>query len=111
MGEREYGIDPATVEPIAAEIVEVHATGLEIAIVVGGGNIYRGMAAAAEGMDRATADYAGMLATLLNALALQDALERHGARHARPVGARRSPRSPSRTSAAARSATSRRAAS
>ena len=64
---------------IAREIVDVQQEGLELAIVVGGGNIYRGMAAAAEGMDRATADYAGMLATVLNALALQDALERHGA--------------------------------
>ncbi len=63
--------------------------GIEIAIVVGGGNFYRGMAAAADGMDRATADYAGMLATLLNALALQDALERARRRHARAVGARR----------------------
>ncbi len=79
MGDREYGMDLATVEAIAAELVEVHASGVEVAIVVGGGNIYRGMAAAAEGMDRATADYAGMLATLLNALALQDALERAGA--------------------------------
>ena len=79
MGEREYGMDLATVDAIAAELVEVHASGVEVAIVVGGGNIYRGMAAAAEGMDRATADYAGMLATLLNALALQDALERAGA--------------------------------
>ena len=79
MGEREYGMDLPTIDAIAAEIVDVHASGVEIAIVVGGGNIYRGMAAAAEGMDRATADYAGMLATLLNALALQDALERAGA--------------------------------
>jgi uridylate kinase len=79
MGDREYGLDLATIEAIAAELVEVHASGVEVAIVVGGGNIYRGMAAAAEGMDRATADYAGMLATLLNALALQDALERAGA--------------------------------
>jgi len=79
MGDREYGIDLATVEATAAEIVEVRSTGVEVAIVVGGGNIYRGMAAAAEGMDRATADYAGMLATLLNALALQDAIERAGA--------------------------------
>ena len=79
MGEREYGIELHTVESIAREIVEVHETGVEIAIVVGGGNIYRGMAAAAEGTDRATADYAGMLATLLNAIALQDALERRGA--------------------------------
>ena len=79
MGEREYGMDLHTIDAIAAEIVDVRATGVEIAIVVGGGNIYRGMAAAAEGMDRATADYAGMLATLLNGLALQDALERAGA--------------------------------
>ncbi len=79
MGDREYGIDLATVEATAAEIVDVQSTGVEVAIVVGGGNIYRGMAAAAEGMDRATADYAGMLATLLNALALQDAIERAGA--------------------------------
>lgn len=79
MGEREYGLDPDRIETIAAEIVEVHQTGLEIAIVSGAGNIYRGMAAAAEGMDRATADYAGMLATVLNSLVLQDALERRGA--------------------------------
>ena len=78
MGEREYGLDPARVDAIAEEIIDVHSLGLQIAIVVGAGNIYRGMAAAAEGMDRATADYAGMLATLLNALALQDALERRG---------------------------------
>ena len=78
LGGREYGIDPTTVSAIAAEIVAVHAGGTQLAIVVGAGNIYRGMAAAAEGMDRATADYAGMLATLLNALSLQDALERQG---------------------------------
>jgi len=76
MGEREYGLDPRTVEVVAQEILELQAEGIELAIVVGGGNIYRGMAAAAEGMDRATGDYAGMLATVLNALALQDALER-----------------------------------
>jgi len=79
MGDREYGLDPKTVAAIAREVVSVQGDGLELAIVVGGGNIYRGMAAAAEGMDRATADYAGMLATVLNALALQDALERLGA--------------------------------
>ncbi len=79
MGEREYGMDLPTIDAIAEEIVDVQRSGVEIAIVVGGGNIYRGLAAAAEGMDRATADYAGMLATLLNALALQDALERAGA--------------------------------
>jgi uridylate kinase len=79
MGEREYGIDLATVEAIAAEILDVHEHGVEVAIVIGAGNFYRGMAAAAEGMDRATADYAGMLATVLNSLTLQDALERRGA--------------------------------
>jgi uridylate kinase len=79
MGDRDYGVDPQTVQSIAREVVAVHDSGTELAIVVGGGNFYRGMAAAAEGMDRATADYAGMLATLLNALALQDALERLGA--------------------------------
>jgi uridylate kinase len=79
MGDREYGIDVGVVGSLAAEIAAVRAAGTEVAIVVGAGNFYRGMAAAAEGMDRATADYAGMLATLLNALALQDALERAGA--------------------------------
>ncbi len=79
MGDREYGVDPDTVESIAREVFAVQDAGTEIAVVVGGGNFYRGMSAAAEGMDRATADYAGMLATLLNALALQDALERLGA--------------------------------
>jgi uridylate kinase len=79
MGDREYGMDHATIKAIADEIVGIHARGVEIAIVVGAGNIYRGMAAAAEGMDRATADYAGMLATILNSLTLQDALERAGA--------------------------------
>jgi uridylate kinase len=78
LGDREYGIDPRTVTAIAEEIVAVHGAGTQLAVVVGAGNIYRGMAAAAEGMDRATADYAGMLATLLNALSLQDALERQG---------------------------------
>jgi uridylate kinase len=78
LGGREYGIDPKTVTAIAEEIVAVHEAGTQLAVVVGAGNIYRGMAAAAEGMDRATADYAGMLATLLNALSLQDALERQG---------------------------------
>jgi len=79
MGDHGFGIDHATTQEIAGEIVEVHRQGVEIAIVVGGGNIYRGIAAAGEGIDRATADYSGMLATILNALALQDALERHGA--------------------------------
>src|SRR5438132_9480604 len=79
MGDREYGMDRDTIDAVAEEIVEVQTSGVEIAIVVGAGNIYRGMAAAAEGMDRATADYAGMLATVLNALALQDAFEDRGA--------------------------------
>jgi uridylate kinase len=78
MGEREYGMDRETIDAIAEEILDIHASGVEIALVVGAGNIYRGMAAAAEGMDRATADYAGMLATVLNSLALQDALEDRG---------------------------------
>jgi uridylate kinase len=79
MGDREYGVDPKTVQSIAREVVAIRSAGTELAIVVGGGNFYRGLKAAAEGMDRATADYAGMLATMLNALALQDALERLGA--------------------------------
>ena len=86
MGEKEYGLDRDRIEAIADEILDVHETGVELAIVVGAGNIYRGMSGAAEGMDRATADYAGMLATLLNALALQDALERRGA-HTRVLSA------------------------
>ncbi|HEX7083493.1 MAG TPA: UMP kinase [Gaiellaceae bacterium] len=79
MGSRDYGLDAGTVDTLARELVQVRATGIELALVVGGGNIYRGMAAAAEGMDRATGDYMGMLATVLNALAVQEALERHGA--------------------------------
>jgi len=75
MGSLEYGTDPDCVQAIAAEIAAVHRRGVEIAIVVGGGNIFRGLKAAARGMDRATGDYMGMLATVLNALALQDALE------------------------------------
>jgi uridylate kinase len=86
MGDKEYGLDRERIDAIAGEIVGVQQEGVELAIVVGAGNIYRGMAAAAEGMDRATADYAGMLATLLNALALQDALERRGA-HTRVLSA------------------------
>jgi uridylate kinase len=79
MGSREYGIDVPVVRSLAEEIAAVHESGVGVAIVVGGGNFYRGLAAAAEGMERTTADYAGMLATLLNALALQDVLERRGA--------------------------------
>src|SRR5690242_7390364 len=76
MGDREYGTDPARVQAIARQVADIHRRGVEVAIVVGGGNIYRGLAAAAKGMDRATGDYMGMLATVLNALALQDALEK-----------------------------------
>jgi uridylate kinase len=86
MGDREYGLDPDRISVVAEEIVAVQDRGVELAIVVGAGNIYRGIEAAAEGMDRATADYAGMLATLLNALGLQDALERRGA-HTRVLSA------------------------
>ncbi len=78
MGDLDYGTDPNRVRAIATQIARVHAEGTEFGIVVGAGNIYRGLAGAAEGMDRATADYMGMLATVLNALALQDALERAG---------------------------------
>src|SRR5881396_1762965 len=79
MGDKEYGLDRERIDAVAGEIIDVQQQGVELAIVVGAGNIYRGMAAAAEGMDRATADYAGMLATVLNSLALQDALEDRGA--------------------------------
>jgi uridylate kinase len=77
-GEQSFGIDQERVESLADEIVSVHQTGVEVAIVVGGGNIIRGMERAAGGMDRATADYAGMLASVLNSLTVQDALERRG---------------------------------
>lgn len=76
MGEQGYGIDPATITRIASEIKDVHELGVEVAIVVGGGNIFRGVALSARGMDRASADSIGMLATMINALALQDALEK-----------------------------------
>ena len=79
MGELEYGADPERISAIATQIRTTSERGVEIAVVVGGGNIYRGLAGAAAGMDRATGDYMGMLATVLNALALQDALEKHGA--------------------------------
>jgi uridylate kinase len=78
MGETGFGIDPGTLERIAAEIAEVHSLGVQIAVVIGGGNIFRGLAASAHGMDRASADYMGMLATVMNSLALQDSLERVG---------------------------------
>jgi uridylate kinase len=79
MGPEGYGISPSVLAQIAAEIVETHkATGVELALVVGGGNIFRGVSSSAKGMDRATADYVGMLATVMNAVALQDALESRG---------------------------------
>ncbi|MBT5374957.1 MAG: UMP kinase, partial [Rhodospirillaceae bacterium] len=79
MGGQEYGVDPQTVNRIAEEIASVHKMGVQVALVVGGGNIYRGLAGAAQGMDRATGDYMGMLATVINALSLQNALEKAGA--------------------------------
>ncbi|MHB8210706.1 MAG: UMP kinase [Acidithiobacillus sp.] len=78
MGEGQYGVDRDVVQRMAREIKDVCDTGVQVAIVIGGGNIFRGMAKAAEGMDRATADYMGMLATVMNALAVQDALEHLG---------------------------------
>jgi len=78
MGDVEYGIDPDTLDSLAKQIKTVREDGVEVAIVVGGGNIFRGIAASASGMDRAQADYIGMLATVMNALALQEALERNG---------------------------------
>jgi len=78
MGEQTYGIDPAVATQIAKDIAEIQSMGVETAIVIGGGNIFRGIAASAGGMDRATGDYMGMLATVINALALQDAIEKAG---------------------------------
>ncbi len=78
MGEDSYGINRAVIERIVAEIRDVVSLGVQVAVVIGGGNIFRGVAPAAEGMDRATADYMGMLATVMNAMALQDAMKRGG---------------------------------
>ena len=78
LGDRQYGVDPAFCTFVAAQVAIVHRLGVQVGIVVGGGNIFRGLAAAARGMDRATGDYIGMLATVMNGLALQDALERAG---------------------------------
>jgi len=75
MGDQTYGIDPVVATQIARDVAEIQGMGVQTAIVIGGGNIFRGVAASARGMDRATADYMGMLATIINALALQDALE------------------------------------
>ena len=79
MGNQGFGIDQNTVDDVASQVAEVHALGVQLALVIGGGNIFRGLSASAEGMDRSTADYMGMLATVINAMAFQDALERHGA--------------------------------
>ena len=78
LGDRPYGVDPAFCAFIARQVAEIHGLGVQVGIVVGGGNIFRGLAASARGMDRATGDYIGMLATVMNGLALQDALERAG---------------------------------
>src|SRR5688500_5276967 len=78
MGEQQYGVDPDVVARVAVDVREIQGLGVETAIVIGGGNIFRGLAASAKGMDRATADYMGMLATVINGLALQDALEQAG---------------------------------
>ena len=78
MGDRQYGVDPAFCTFVARQVAEVHRLGVQVGVVVGGGNIFRGLAASAAGMDRATGDYIGMLATVMNGLALQDALERAG---------------------------------
>jgi uridylate kinase len=78
MGEQQFGIDPAVTTQIAKDIAEIQGLGVQVAVVIGGGNLFRGLAASAKGMDRATADYMGMLATVINGLALQDALEHVG---------------------------------
>ena len=78
MGGQEYGLDPAMVSMVAQEIKTVHEMGVQVCLVIGGGNIFRGVSAAASGMDRASGDYMGMLATVINSLAMQSALERQG---------------------------------
>src|SRR5689334_17072462 len=78
MGEQQFGIDPGVTTQIAREIGEIQQLGVQTAVVIGGGNLFRGLAASAKGMDRATADYMGMLATVINGLAMQDALEHVG---------------------------------
>ncbi len=110
MGSEPYGIDPERIGVIARQVRDAVGRGAEVAIVVGAGNIFRGLQGASIGMDRATADYMGMIATVLNALAIQDALEKLGLVTG---SSRRSPcrRWPSRTSGGAPSATSRRGGS
>ena len=110
MGERSYGIDEAVVARIVKEIGEVTALGVQVGVVIGGGNIFRGMQGAAGGMDRATADYMGMLATVMNAMALADAFTRAGIA-ARVQSALRIDRWSNPTSVPARSATWKRVGS
>ena len=86
MGDTGYGIDPETINRLASELLDVRASGVDLAIVIGGGNIFRGNMGTASGMDRASADYMGMMATVMNAIGLQDALERQGG-HARVISA------------------------
>lgn len=86
MGEKEYGIETGVIKAVAAEIAAVRALNVEVAVVIGGGNIFRGVSASAKGMDRATADYVGMLATVINSLVLQDSLENAGV-HTRVMSA------------------------
>ena len=78
MGEQQFGIDPAVTTQVAKEITEIQALGVQVGVVIGGGNLFRGLSASAKGMDRSTADYMGMLATVINGLALQDSLEKVG---------------------------------
>jgi uridylate kinase len=78
MGEHQFGIDPSFTTQIARDIADIQGLGVQVAVVIGGGNLFRGLAASAKGMDRATADYMGMLATVINGLALQDSLEKIG---------------------------------
>lgn len=86
MGNSGYGIEPETINRLAGELIEVRKSGVELAIVIGGGNIFRGMMGTASGMDRASADYMGMMATIMNAIGLQDAIERQG-EHVRVISA------------------------
>lgn len=86
MGDSDFGIEPQVIDRVAAEVGELVAMGIQVALVIGGGNIFRGVSLSADGMDRATADHMGMLATVINALAMQDGLERHGV-HARVMSA------------------------
>ena len=78
MGDSQFGLDPPTVERVAQEIIEVHKLGVQVCMVIGGGNIFRGLQGSAQGMERTTADYMGMMATIMNSLAMQSSLERHG---------------------------------